>query len=800
MTDAAMPIKAAFGRRLLDTLSMFFVTLMSLLLLLYVGFGEGKRTYEQIQLEKLTAQGSFIQNSIEKFLRDDLPLKTFPGFATLASPFVDGQPEVDAMAVYNQEGRELFILTDKANPKLPPVSALVTSVKRNVSIDKGDTHYQIIVPLRSRFETAGALVIMSKTGVVSERLEKAFVPLLFIVVGLSAIFSIAITLAGPYLPRTKVPWLQIGFGITFFLMAAAVVYTLVTLYFEGVKGKTETAATTFAQRFNDIVTFKLDVSDFEGIGKTVTEFRQLNSEVSEAALVGRTGVIFSSNDSSVSKPWVPDPKAYEFKIDLGKTAAQNPEFSVAVRVPRDVVFERVQRSIKNFAALFIASIFLSGVFLQVASSLQGGRTKSEGPLVKGSPAADRALILMKPIYFLGVFLDSLTYAFLPKFMQEAALASGLPVSMASIPFTAYYLLFAITLIPAGNLADRHGPNPVIISGLVLAGASVLGMALPIGIFEMTGLRALAGVGQGLLLIGVQNYILAAASPEKKTQGTAMIVLGFQGGMLSGMAIGSLLVSSLHTQGVFVVAGGVGLIATFYTVTLLPRIAGNSGAVVGVKATIGKLAADCKKVITDGEFLKTMFCIGIPAKAILTGGISFAIPLILTQQKYLPEDVGQLVMLYGLGVVASTGIVSRIVDRSKNTRAVLFWGAIMSGAGLMLIGIMGSTLVGHGHLSTAVAVAGVILVGVAHGFINAPVVTHVGISDLALRIGAAPTTTTYRFLERAGHISGPFLVSQLFLIWGQGPYIIGWIGVFTTVLGLLFVMNSVRPKLAKMETA
>ena len=119
---------------------------------------------------------------------------------------------------------------------------------------------------------------------------------------------------------------------------------------------------------------------------------------------------------------------------------------------------------------------------------------------------------------------------------------------------------------------------------------------------------------------------------------------------------------------------------------------------------------------------------------------------------------------------------------------------------MMIGVMGSTLVGQGHLSTAVAIVGVILVGVAHGFINAPVVTHVGISELAARIGATPTTTTYRFLERAGHISGPFFVSQLFLIWGQGPYIIGWIGVFTTVLGLLFVMNGVRPRLAKMETA
>ena len=96
---------------------------------------------------------------------------------------------------------------------------------------------------------------------------------------------------------------------------------------------------------------------------------------------------------------------------------------------------------------------------------------------------------------------------------------------------------------------------------------------------------------------------------------------------------------------------------------------------------------------------------------------------------------------------------------------MFWGAIMSGLGLMLVELMGSKYVGDGK-SDAVAIAGIALVGVAHGFINAPVVTHVGISDLAGRIGAVPTTTTYRFLERAGHIAGRSLVTQLFLIWGR----------------------------------
>ena len=468
------------GRRIVDAVSMFIVTALSLLLLLYVGYGEGRRTYEQIEIEKLTAQGYLIQNTIEKFLRDDLPLKQFPGFATIARPLVDGLADVDAMAVYDHDRRQLFFVKDKSDPKLPAVSEAIGRVKRDIEIDKGDTHYQVVVPLRTRFETAGALVIMSRADAVSGRLQQAFLPLLFLVVGLAAVFAVGITIAAPYLARTKVPWLQIGFGFTFMLMAAALVYTLIVLYFDGVKGKAETATSTFSQRFSDIVTFNLGIVDFDGIDKAVTEFRQLNAEVSEVAVIVNNSIRHTSNRASLNKPWVSDSGAYEFKVDLA-APAQGRQLSVAVRVPRTVVYERVQRSIKNFAALFIASIFLSGVFLQVAVSLQGARSAAifVGRSRRRTDAGgDIALILLKPLYFLGVFLDSLTYAFLPKFMQEAATTSGMAESFASVPFTAYYLLFALSLIPAGNLAERYGPNPVIVAGLIMAGASVLGLALP----------------------------------------------------------------------------------------------------------------------------------------------------------------------------------------------------------------------------------------------------------------------------------------------------------------------------------
>jgi MFS family permease len=404
---------------------------------------------------------------------------------------------------------------------------------------------------------------------------------------------------------------------------------------------------------------------------------------------------------------------------------------------------------------------------------------------------EAGLIIVKPIFFLAVFLEHLLYSFLPKFMQDVASASGVSVGYAAAPFTAYYLCFALVLIPAGRFAERHGPRALIWGGLILASASVFGLGVPLDIIQITALRGLSGLGQGMLFIGIQAYILAVASPEKKTQGAAIIVFGFQGGMISGMAIGSLLVSYLEPHGVFLVSGAIGLVAAGYCALLIPRVtqeqqnsrsAANFGIVNGLKY-----------VLKSGDFLKTIFFIGIPAKAILTGTITFALPLLLGQQGYRQEDIGQVIMLYAMSVVAASGLISRLVDRTGNTTSILFGGAAISGAGLVLIGMMGSPLVGNGWLSSAVVIVGVIFVGLAHGFINAPVVTHVAHSALAKKIGANSVTTTYRFVERIGHVAGPALVAQLFLIWGQSPQILTGIGIVTATLAFFFLVRSSPPR-------
>lgn len=784
-----------FGSRLIDGFTMFIVTAVSLTLLLYVSYGDSKRTYEQIHIEKLTAHGRLVQSYIEKFLRDGLPLRQYAGFNTLATPILEGE-DIDVLAVYDQAGQQIFAGIDKANPKpLEPPSA-ISRVKQEIAVEYGATHYQVIIPLRTRFETVGNLLVSSNTEVVSKKLSATFRPLVYLSVGLAAAFAAVVVFALPLLPRARVPWLQIGYTITFAAMSVAVVFAIVGLYYDGVQGKSRASVVTLAHRLSDIVEFNLHFKDFDGMARIFSDYRRLNTEISEAALVENDVIQIDSDPTKLGKKWISDPQNFEFKIDLSRPDQLERVVHLIVTVPKDVVVERVVRSVKNLAALFVASALLAGLFLQVASSLQhlrASQIEPDAPEADRASAEDTALIMIKPIFFLAVFLDSLTYSFLPNFMQDAAVVAGLSVGYASIPFTAYYLCFALSLLPAGNFTERYGPKTAILVGLLLATAGVAGMVMRVGIIELTFLRGIAGLGQGMLLIGVQSYILAVASPQKKTQGVAIIVFGFQGGLISGMALGSLLVNYLEAPGVFMISGAIGCSAIFYTLLRLPSVSDQARIAGGLVAAARRLVHDIRDVMSDREFIATLLCIGVPAKAILTGTITFAMPLLLVQYNYRSEDIGQLIMLYGLAVILATGFASRLVDRTSNSEQVLFWGAILSGGGLMLVGFMSPTLAGSGPFGTGALIAGTILVGIAHGLINAPVVTHVGQSDLGNRIGVNPVTTTYRFLERAGHIVGPLVMAQIFLVFGQDAMVIVWIGVGIACLGLVFMArNLVQP--------
>lgn len=404
---------------------------------------------------------------------------------------------------------------------------------------------------------------------------------------------------------------------------------------------------------------------------------------------------------------------------------------------------------------------------------------------------ERELDLVKPVFFVGVLVEHLTYPFLSQFLQDLVQVTKISPLGTSALFMSYYLFFAASLVPAGRLAQRRSPRSLMYGGLMLTAIGIAMLALEPSFITALVARASSGIGQGVLFIAVQSYILNATTPERRTQGASIIVFGFQGGMISGMAIGSLLVGQLGTTGVFMLAAVIAVAMSLYVRIMVPDIRRAVAATQDRHSESGVAWRDLMRVLGNADFIRAMLLIGIPAKAVLTGVIIFAMPLLMTRMGYAQEDIGQILMVYAAGVLIASGVISRVVDRSGKTDLVLFVGAIASGTGLIIISMAGWPTTAYGM--TTLLVIGTAMVGVAHGFINAPVITHVANSELAAAIGQPSATATYRFLERLGHIGGPLIVGQLFLAGGPQAGIIGLLGAGIVLFGLIFILHLSAPK-------
>jgi len=516
----------------------------------------------------------------------------------------------------------------------------------------------------------------------------------------------------------------------------------------------------------------------------------LNPDIASAALVVDGNILIHTDSYMVGKPWESTSGHYEYLVDINP-AGSNRQVNIAVILPQEIVYWRTLRSVKNFAALFIASAFLASLFLQIAGSVH----QRSGPCVRGSPNTppideERTLRLVKPVFYVTMCVEHLSYAFLASYIADAIDAAGLTAGLTSTVFTIYYLCFALTLIPAGHLAQQFSPRPLMVFGLFLTALSFLMLLDGDNVGFLIFARAGAGIGQAMLFIGVQSYILSVSSPAKKTQGAAIIVYGFQGGMISGMAIGSLLVSYIGAAGVFAI-GTVAIILTMiYAIFVVPATGpATKTAPIGFGASAANLGRHVVMALRNPSLLQAIGLVGIPAKAILTGVVVFAMPLLMAQQGYRQEDIGQLLMLYAGGVVLANALISRWVDRTGDTRFVLMIGGVLSGIGLCIISQLGGQWFGdiaYGYaLEAVVLVAGILLLGVAHGLINAPIVSHVAGLKLGDQIGVGALTATYRFLERVGHVAGPLVIGQIFMFGGEQASVFALIGILVAVLGIIF---------------
>ena len=771
---------------------MFLMGLMSFGLLAYIGTGEISQKYPGFEFNKVTAQTSSIQSSIESYLSTGLPLAQYVGFETLVAPILKSDPVIGGMTVIDAKGVAVFRATqpDLEVDNEDDFWVLETGVQSDLK--KSFTH--VVVPLRSRFGFDGKLTIHVRNKYIVEQIHSAVKSLPYaallgsLVLGAVGFFNLA--------PRriSKMRMDQFIFMVLYLFISGIAIYELGNLYSSGVYKKAQSLVDGLTERISIIYDLDLSLDDVEGLDRTFESFRRQNPDLETVALIVDGVAVNHNSPAVIGKSFVPDMNAF----GASQIVDDHPglDVKVYVSIPYRVVFLTVARSAKTFVVLLVASGFMAGLFFQLGGALRRLRNARETLATDGRSAVDA----IRPVLFMGFLIENLAVSFLPQLMQKSVIASGLPSSLASLMFMAYFIAFAGALVPAGVYAGKRGPKPLILAGAIVTAISTLLMA-SYDHYQMIVLaRMIAGVGQGLLFIGSQSYILAYAAADKRTQSAGIIVYTFNGGMLSGMVIGGLLVSHVGSSGVFWIGAAIAVSIGLYTWLLISDSPVPPEKERSREMARARLGAPTKAVAKGSilevfgsvGFMWTTLLVGIPAKAILTGVVIFAMPLVLAAQNLAQEDIGQIIMFYALGVLLSSHFVSRYADRVGRIKQILFIGLVLSGAGLCVIGLIGWSAVSELALGpfalTLILLLGTLVVGVGHGCINAPVVTHIAATDVARRLGDAPVTAFYRFIERVGHIAGPLVVGQLFFISRQSPLVIGWLGIATLVCAIIFIVR------------
>ncbi|MBF4437301.1 MFS transporter, partial [Vibrio anguillarum] len=288
----------------------------------------------------------------------------------------------------------------------------------------------------------------------------------------------------------------------------------------------------------------------------------------------------------------------------------------------------------------------------------------------------------------------------------------------------------------------------------------------------------SGVGQATIFIAVQGYILRCSDQSNKTQAAGIIVFCFNAGFISGAAIGALLADTVGVQGIFMLSALVGGLMYLFALSL-PSMIPQRNAQGSLKENLTMMLKDSATLIRVPSFMRTMLLVGIPTKMMLTGVVFFAVPILLSDVGVERESIGQVLMAYAFSVLFISGKVSPMIDRIGSAKWALCLGSIVGAVALAILSA--AFLFKDITYLVFVATFAMLVMGVSHGFINAPVVTHVVTTTQG--VNANSVASTYRFLERLGHVLGSVVVSTLLTHLGT-DYAFFALSAFFTLAGLL----------------
>ena len=260
---------------------------------------------------------------------------------------------------------------------------------------------------------------------------------------------------------------------------------------------------------------------------------------------------------------------------------------------------------------------------------------------------------------LGILLPILPrYAEGP--LSAGAVAVGLSVGASSIT-----AVLAQPLV--GRLGDVRGRRVLLVGGPLILASVGAGYLAADSIALLIALRLIAGVGEGMLLVGGVSVVTDLAPPERRGQAVSYFTLAPYGGLALGPLVGELVLGGDRYNAVWVVSGLTALAA----------------------AALGALVPETKPERSEGGALQLVHRAGLGPGLVLLcalvgfGGFTAFVALYALE---LGLDGGGLVFLEFAGIVIAVRLFgARIPDVLGPTRCATM-AIILLAAGFATMGL------------------------------------------------------------------------------------------------------------------
>lgn len=737
---------------------------VSALLLSAVAWGDALRFYPRLMAERATVLSATIADPLASYAETGLPLADFTGFTVRARAASGAAPEIELIEVIDIEGRPLFQHPERA---ATPEGAM-----------------QVRRPIENRFGRIGEIRMTLDQARLEARVGERVgrLPYLAPVLALATLFVLAAFHYGDRSSRIRRS--ELIAGLAFALFAGVSLVAMLDLYVEGAQSKTEAFAASLAGRLSAATEIGLDPRRFSGLDEVLAAYRDEAEGVARVEILAG-GEIAATAGRADSGGWGVDATAEVIRHpDL-------PAFQAVVTTPVSAMLGDLWPAARNFLVLFIACGVAGYLLISMGQSM-GARPGTE-------EAAYGGLARIRALYFLGVGMDSMLVAFLPGLTTDAAVAAGLSSNAGAWPFATYFIALTLALIPSSARAGRGGTRAVLLAGALMIVAGFALLALNQGFWALMASRAIAGAGQGALLVGAQAYAMSAAPEGQRTRAAAVQVFAFNAGLLCGASIGGMMFDYGDADIVIRCSLIVGIVVLYMALMTPAQTLEASNAKTAPGAEAGGAAgrtslAPLGAVFSDRGFVLTLGLAGGLSKFILAGVVMFGAPLLLAARGWTTDTVGQMLMVFAIATLIAIPLSARLSDRTGDPGRAIVGGALMTACGVMIFSLPLlpeeiTTLTPGGLGDVASSLVGLTLLGLGQGATAAPLIAEIAQTRVASAQGRDATLGVYRLLERGGHILGPAAIARIGAT--AGSFTLLLFGVGAAVCALVY--SVLRPK-------